>query len=154
MQIPGRTAVTFRRTTASHFSGMEVTAEERRPCGKPQPSLGAECLFLVILGLFLSICFCSCGLSTRLMAEGLQRRTVGCLPHLSWAIALAGPLEMRGIFLRSLAWTKNQSRSSKQPYPFQGWVNQHKVRIHKALGSYVNWAQPKKQQRLKSFNLW
>lgn len=80
MQIPGRIAVTFGKTTASRLSGMEVKAGEQRPYGESQPSLGVECLSLVFLGLSLSVCFCSCGLSNRLTAERLQRRPVDGLP--------------------------------------------------------------------------
>jgi len=80
MQISGRIAVTFGRTTASHLSGMEVKGGAERPYAEPQPSLGVECLSLVFLGLSLSVYFCSCGLSNRLMAERLQRRPADGLP--------------------------------------------------------------------------
>lgn len=53
MQIPGRIAVTFGKTTATHLSVMEVKAGEQRPYGEPQPSLRVECLSLVFLGLSL-----------------------------------------------------------------------------------------------------
>lgn len=76
MQIPGRIAVTSGNTTASHLSGMEVKAGQQRLRGELEPSLGVECLSLVFLGLSLSVCFCSCVLSNRLMAERLQRRPV------------------------------------------------------------------------------
>lgn len=62
----------------------------------------------------LSVCFCSWGLSNRLMAERLQRRPVGGLPLAPRTIMLIWPLEMREAFPGSLARAKDQNRSSKQ----------------------------------------
>lgn len=124
---------------------MEVPARGQRPYGEPQPSLGAECLCLVFLGL--SICLCSCGLSTRLMAERLQKRPAGGLPPPSHTIT--GSLEMGGTFVRDkrnfsgvTGMRKEPSRSSKQLCPFQC-----KVRIHTDVGNLCELSTVKKAAR-------
>lgn len=140
MQIPGRIAVNFweENNKPSLWDG----DQHRRMEALWRTTAITECwTSLSCVSWTLSVCFCSCGLSNTLMAERLQRRLLDGFLLPSWTITLIWSLEMRDTFPGSLAWVKDQNRSSKQPRPLQGWADEHKYRIHRVSNNYVNWVQ-------------